>query len=485
MTIKLYNTLTRKKENFKPVEKNKLKIYVCGVTVYDDVHLGHAMTYIYYDMLINYFKHFQNYNICYVRNITDVGHMTNDNESDSSGEDKIEKRATERKVHPMELVYKYTHNMWKSFDGINLDRPDIEPCASAHILEMQEWIKKMLKNGFAYEVNGSIYYDISKFSDYGKFSNNNVEEMLKDTRFKNDKGKKHAGDFALWIKAGPTHILKWQSPWGEGYPGWHLECSVMGTKYLGDNFDIHGGGIEHLFPHHENEIAQNFGYFQKKVVNYWVHTALLMVDGQKMGKSKGNFITIEDFLKTHTPEALRYLILSGHYRKPQNYTETSIKDAENAVERLNNFIYRLQEVRNEKDTKFGEAIIENTITNFEKTMDDDLNTPAAWAEIFFLVKETNKLIDANKLNVVEAEKILEFLKKINLVFKVFTFNKDNEVCKPKKPRMQEPEILEQIKKRKELRDKKKWEEADIIRMNLQKKGVTLFDNKDGTTWRYE
>ncbi len=482
MTIKLYNTLTRKKENFKPTLKGKLKIYVCGVTVYDDVHLGHAMSYIYYDMLINYFKYFHNYDVLYVRNITDVGHMTTDADG---GEDKIEKRASERKVHPMELVYKYTHKMWKSFDAINLTRPNLEPQASAHILEMQEWIKKMIKNGFAYEANGNVYYDISKFEDYGKFSNNNTEEMLKDTRFKNDEQKKHAGDFALWIKAEPKHILKWQSPWGEGYPGWHLECSVMGTKYLGNEFDIHGGGIEHLFPHHENEIAQNYGYFQKKVVNYWVHTALLMVDGQKMGKSKGNFITIEDFLKTHSSESLRYLVLSGHYRKPQNYTETSIKDSENAIERINNFILRLQEVKNEKETKFAEAIIDNSIENFSKQMDDDLNTPAAFAEIFFLIKEINKLMDVDKVTVSETEKILEFLKKINLVFKIFTFIKKEDPHKPKKNRMPELEILEQIKKRDELRNKKKWEDADVIRMNLQKKGVVLFDNKDGTTWRYE
>ena len=481
MTIKLYNTLTRKKENFKPVEKGKLKIYVCGVTVYDEVHLGHAMTYIYYDMLINYFKHFHNYDILYVRNITDVGHMTTDADG---GEDKIEKRATERKMHPMELVYKYTHSMWKSFDAINLTRPNLEPCASAHILEMQEWIKKMLKNGFAYEVNGNVYYDISKFSEYGSFSNNNTEEMLKDTRFKNDEEKKHAGDFALWIRAQPEHILKWPSPWGEGYPGWHLECSVMGTKYLGDNFDIHGGGIEHLFPHHENEIAQNYGYFQKKVVNYWVHTALLMVEGQKMGKSKGNFITIQNFLKDHSFEALRYLILSGHYRKPQNYTEKAIEDSENAIERINNFILRLQEVKNEKENNFASTIIENSIENFSKQMDDDLNTPAAYAEIFFLIKEINKLIDAEKLTIQDAEKILAFLKKVNLVFKVFTFVKAEEDGK-KKNRMQEADILQAIKKREEARKNKKWEEADLIRMNLEKKGVALFDNKEGTTWRYE
>ena len=484
MTIKIYNTLSRKKEIFKPVEKGKLKIYVCGVTIYDDVHLGHALSYIYYDILINYFKYFHNYDIRYVRNITDVGHMVDDGLGDSK-EDKIEKRAKEKFVHPMELVYKYSHRMWMFFDKLLLSRPNLEPYASAHIPEIQEWVKKLIENGYAYEVNGNVYYDISKYADYGKLSNINKEEMLKDTRFKNDDQKKRPGDFAIWIKAEPEHILKWPSPWGEGYPGWHIECSVMGTKYLGDNFDIHGGGIEHLFPHHENEIAQNYGYFQKKVVNYWVHNAMLLVNGTKMGKSKGNFITIEEYLKTHSPQALRYLISTGHYRKPQNYTDQSIVDAENAVEKLNKYIFRLQHVNNDKEINFAEEIINTTIGNFTSAMDDDFNTPSAWAQIFFLTKETNKLMDADKLTTADANKILDFLKQVNLVFKVFSFETEDTSDKKKKGKMPEKEILELIKKRNDLRDKKKWEEADIIRLSLQKKGIVLYDNKEGTTWSYE
>lgn len=296
MPIKLYNTLTRKKEIFKPVKKGLLKIYVCGVTVYDDVHLGHAMSYIYYDLLVNYFKYFHDYQIFYVRNITDVGHLTDDGLGDD-GEDKITKRAHERKMHPMELVYKYSHRMWDVFDRLKISRPNLEPQASAHVPEIIDWVKTLLKNGFAYETKKGIYYDISKYKEYGSFSNRKIDELLKDTRFKNDEEKKNPADFAVWIKAKPEHILKWNSPWGEGYPGWHMECSVMGNKYLGDVFDIHGGGIEHVFPHHENEIAQNFGCLKHKMVNYWVHSAMLSIDGKKMGKSLGNFITIEDFLK--------------------------------------------------------------------------------------------------------------------------------------------------------------------------------------------
>jgi len=481
MAIKLYNTATKKKENFKSVLPNTLKIYVCGVTIYDDVHLGHAFSYVNYDILVNYFKHFLDYDILYVRNITDVGHLTDDGLSDS-GEDKIEKRATERKMHPMELVYKYSHRMWKFFDALKISRPNLEPTASSHIPEMQEWIKKMLENGFAYEVNGNVYYDISKFKDYGKFANRNIEELEKNTRFENDPNKKHHSDFALWIKADPKHILKWPSPWGEGYPGWHLECSVMGTKYLGNKFDVHGGGIEHVFPHHQNEIAQNYGYFQADVINYWVHTAMLMVEGKKMGKSLGNFITVEDYLKKHSAEALRYLFSTGHYRKPQNYTEKSIEDAEIAIERLNTYIKRLQDLTNEKDTTSGKEIIENTIENFKNAMNDDLNTPSAWASIWFLVKETNKLMDSNQINKEEANKILDFLQKVNLVFKVFNFDQSTPKDKNK---IQRPEIEELINKRNELRKEKKWEESDNIRLTLEKKGVILSDSPTGTTWHYE
>lgn len=479
MSIKLYNTKTRKKEQFKSQTPNLLKIYVCGVTIYDDVHIGHAFSYINYDILINYFKYFLGYEILYVRNITDVGHLTDDGDF---GDDKIEKRAQQRKMHPMELVYIYTHRMWKFFDALKLSRPNLEPTASSHIIEMQEWIKKMLENGFAYEVNGNVYYDISKFKDYGKFAHKKIEDLEKNTRFENDSNKKNIQDFALWIKADPKHILKWPSPWSIGYPGWHLECSVMGTKYLGEKFDIHGGGIEHVFPHHQNEIAQNYGYYQHDVVNYWVHSAMLMVNGKKMGKSLGNFITIEDFLKKHSAESLRYLFSTGHYRKPQNYTEQAISDSENALERINKFIKRLQKINNSNESSFGKEIIEITMENFKNSMNDDLNTPSAWASIWTLVKEINKLMDQNNLTTQEANQILDFLQKVDLVFKVFNFEIEN---KDNKDKIKKEEIEDLIKKRKIARENKNWEEADLIRLNLEKKGVILSDSPTGTTWHYE
>lgn len=475
MTFKIYNTLTRKKENFKTVEDNLVKIYVCGVTIYDDIHLGHALSYIHYDVLINYLKHFLGYDIFYVRNITDVGHLTDNNE------DKIEARAKERKTHPAELVYKYSKRMWKYFEKLKLDDPNIEPYATAHIIEMQEWIKKLIDNGFAYEVNGSVYYDVNKFKEYYKFSNRKKEKLLENTRFENDPDKKSPQDFALWIKAKDNHIMKWPSPWSIGYPGWHLECSIMSTKYLGAPFDIHGGGIEHVFPHHSNEIAQNYGYYKKKIVNYWVHTEMLLVNNRKMGKSLGNFITVEEFLKKHSAESLRYLVTSGHYRKPQNYTEEAITNAENSLKKINQFILRLNNISDKtKESKLTQEIIENTKSNFKKAMNDDLNTPSAWASIFFLIKEINKLIDKEKLSKNEAKEVISFLRSVDLVFKVFSFTEE----KKDKPKISEKEIKELIEKRKELRLNKKYIDADKIRLSLEKKGVILKDNGSDTAWHY-
>jgi cysteinyl-tRNA synthetase len=478
--MKLYNTLTRKKEKLKTIEDDFLKIYVCGVTIYDDVHLGHALSYTYYDILINYLKHFLDYEILYVRNITDVGHLTNDNDN---GEDKIEKRAKERKIHPAELVYKYSQRMWEFFDKLLLTRPNIEPYASAHIIEMQDWIKQILENGFAYEVNGNVYYDVSKFKDYYKFSNRNSKELEENTRFENDPNKKNPADFALWIKADPNHIMQWNSPWGKGYPGWHLECSVMSTKYLGKHFDIHGGGIEHLFPHHSNEIAQNYAYYKHKVVNYWVHTSMLNINGKKMGKSLGNFITVEDFLKEHSAQAFRLLVSLGHYRKPQNYTTASIDDAEKTLKKLNYFILRLQNTTEGiKDNKIIDEILENTKENFKKSMNDDLNTPQAWSSIFFLVKEINKLLDKDKISKNKAQEILSFLSKINSVFKVFNFKNNNSENKTK---IKKEEIEKLINERNKYREEKKYEKADLIRLNLKNKGVILSDEGSKTTWYWE
>lgn len=479
--MKLYNTLTRKKEKFRPINSDLVKIYVCGVTVYDDIHIGHAFCYIYYDILINYFKYFLDYDILYVRNITDVGHLSDDGDY---GDDKIQKRASQRKIHPAELVYKYTRRMWENFDKLKLTRPNIEPFATAHIIEMQDWIKKMLDNGYAYNVNGNIYYDTSKFKDYYKFSNRKPEELEKNTRFENDPNKKNIQDFALWIKAKPEHIMQWTSLWGKGYPGWHLECSVMSSKYLGDHFDIHGGGIEHVFPHHTNEIAQNYAYFGHKVVNYWVHTSMLNINGKKMSKSLDNFISVEEFLTKHSAESLRLLVSLGHYRKPQNYTESSINDAQKTIKKVNTFIQKLKNIpqENKKDNSVCEEILENTKSNFKKAMNDDLNTPAAWASIFFLTKEINKLIDQKKISKNNADNVLSFLSKINNVFKVFNF-KDKK--KTDKAKISSIEIKKLIKERNKYRKQKKWEQADLIRLNLKKKGVILTDSGEETNWHYE
>ena len=289
MTLQVYNSLSRKKEKFKPLVKGKVGIYVCGPTVYGHAHLGHAKSYVSFDVLVRYIRYL-GYNVTYVQNITDVGHLT---DNADEGEDKIAKEAEKEKKHPMAIAEFYTRSFFDDMDKLNCVRPDISPRASGHITEQIELVKKLLEKGYAYEVNGSVYFEVAKFADYGKLSGRNVDDMLAGARVDVSQEKKHPADFALWKKAEANHVMQWPSPWGMGYPGWHLECSVMGTKYLGQPFDIHGGGLENQFPHHECEIAQSEAANDKPFVNYWLHNNMVTVDSQKMGKSLNNFINLK------------------------------------------------------------------------------------------------------------------------------------------------------------------------------------------------
>jgi cysteinyl-tRNA synthetase len=328
MTLQLYNTLTRKKQPFEPLEKGRAGIYVCGPTVYGHAHLGHAKSYISFDILVRYLRYL-GYTVTYVQNITDVGHLTDDADQ---GEDKVEKAAAKEKIHPMALAEEYTRSYFEDMDRLNCLRPDISPRASGHIPEQIELVEKLLEKGYAYEVNGSVYFDVSKFKDYGKLSGRNVEEMMAGARVEVSQEKKHPADFALWKKAEPNHIMQWRSPWGMGYPGWHLECSVMSTKYLGQPFDIHGGGIENQFPHHECEIAQSEAANDAQFVKYWLHNNMVTVDGQKMGKSLNNFITLkqafsgehERLSRAYEPLAIRQLVLNSHYRSPLDFSDAAL-----------------------------------------------------------------------------------------------------------------------------------------------------------------
>ncbi len=414
MGLILYNSLTRRQEEFKPLKQGRVGIYVCGPTVYGHAHLGHAKSYVSFDVLVRYLRYL-GYDVTYVQNITDVGHLTDDADE---GEDKIAKAAKKEKKHPMALAEFYTRSYFEDMDKLNCLRPDISPRASGHIVEQIELVKKLLEKGFAYEVNGSVYFDVSKFESYGKLSGRNIDDMLAGARVEVSPDKRHPADFALWKKAEPNHIMQWPSPWGPGFPGWHLECSVMSTKYLGQPFDIHGGGLENQFPHHDCEIAQSEAANGVQFARFWLHNNMITVNGQKMGKSLNNFITLkqafsgehEKLSRGYDPLAIRQLILNSHYRSPLDFSDDSLLAAQTGYEKLRDTVLRVRIAWNSApqgnlDLKVATEL--NQIKErFDNAMNDDLNTPVALSVIFDLVRLSNKLIDeatANKdtLNAVD------------------------------------------------------------------------------------
>lgn len=473
--MKIYNTMTHQKEEFVPVKPNQVGMYVCGVTVYAPLHLGHIRSYVAYDVMIEYLKNFKNYNVFYVRNITDVGSVVGDADE---GEDKIELKAKEQKMHPLELVDLNIKGMWEGLDAVRCARPNISPRATGHIVEIIEAVQKMIDGGFAYNLDGNVYLDVSKIKDYGKLSGNTIEKLSAGARIDCDSRKHTPYDFAIWKKAQPNSVLKWNSPWGVGYPGWHIECSVMSTKYLGTTFDIHGGGRELAFPHHENEIAQNYALCGQEPVNYWVHTGMLnAADGTKMSKSKGNYVTVEDALKKYGARNLRYMAAFAHYRAPLNFSENLFQQINAEYEKLSNFYDAL--LRNEKteyNTKLGEEL--NIFKeNFVKQMDDDFNSQNALSEIFAFVKKANTIISSEEYNGQNVQEIKEFLEKINKVFKVFDFLDKTE----EKTDDIQQKVQELINKRNQFRQNKDYASADEIKKQIISMGVEITDNKDGTT----
>ncbi len=330
----IYNTLTRKKEKFEPLVPGFVGIYVCGPTVYGHSHLGHAKSYISFDIVVRYLRYL-GYKVRYVQNITDVGHLLGDA---NEGEDRVLKQARIEKIEPMEVVESYTRSYFEDMDLLGLVRPDISPRASGHVVEQIEMVKELLEKGFAYEVNGNVYFDVSKFSGYGKLSGRKVEDLESGSRVEVLEEKKHPADFALWKVADEEHLMQWPSPWGKGYPGWHLECSVMSNKYLGETFDIHGGGLENVFPHHECEIAQSESVYKKTFARYWMHNNMVTVDGVKMGKSLNNFTTIKDIVKKYDPLAIRYFILMSHYRSTLDFSDSALEAAEKGYKKSTDFL---------------------------------------------------------------------------------------------------------------------------------------------------
>ena len=385
--IQIYNTLTKQKEDFNPIVKNHVGMYVCGPTVYGDPHLGHARPGITFDIVFRYLKHCK-YNVRYVRNITDAGHLENDADE---GEDKISKKARLEQLEPMEIVQFYTLSYHNAMQDLNCLAPSIEPRATGHIIEQIEMVKQILKNGFAYETNGSVYLDVNKYNEtfpYGILSGRNIDDALEGTReLDGQSEKKSPIDFAIWKKANPEHIMRWPSPWGEGFPGWHMDCSAMSEKYLGKTFDIHGGGMDLVFPHHEAEIAQSNACNNCMPVNYWMHNNMVTVDGKKMGKSLGNFITLEEFFtgnhlkleKSYSPMTIRFFILQAHYRSTIDFGNEALQGAEKGVSKLMNAMETLQKLTPSNSSTYDVNELESKCYS---AMDDDFNTPILIAHLF-------------------------------------------------------------------------------------------------------
>ena len=482
--IQIYNTLTKQKESFNPIVKNHVGMYVCGPTVYGDPHLGHARPGITFDIVFRYLNHCK-YNVRYVRNITDAGHLENDADE---GEDKISKKARLEQLEPMEIVQFYTLSYHKAMEALNCLSPSIEPRATGHIIEQIEMVKQIIKNGFAYEINGSVYLDVNKYNNqypYGILSGRNVEDTLEGTReLDRQSEKKSSVDFAIWKKASPEHIMRWPSPWGEGFPGWHMECSAMSEKYLGKTFDIHGGGMDLVFPHHEAEIAQSNACNNCMPVNYWMHNNMITVDGKKMGKSLGNFITLEEFFngnhskleKSYSPMTIRFFILQAHYRSTIDFGNEALQAAEKGVSKLMSAMETLQTLTPSKSSTYNVNELKNKCYS---AMDDDFNTPILIAHLFDGVRIINSVKDGKESL---SSNDLEKLKNLFNTFVTDVLglisakeNTDNDLTN---------EVMTLVLKlRENAKSNKDFATADLIREGLNKLNIQVNDSRDGSNWK--
>ncbi|MCC6483253.1 MAG: cysteine--tRNA ligase [Armatimonadetes bacterium] len=480
MSLRVYNTLTRTKEDFVPLVPGFVRMYCCGPTVYDHAHIGHAKLYVAMDVVVRYLRS-SGYSVKYVQNITDVGHLTDDADS---GEDKVERRAAAESVDPMELVDKYTNSFFEDMDALKVRRPSIAPRASAHIPEQIQIIQDLINRGSAYEVDGSVYFDVTSAEDYGKLSGRRLEDMEAGARVEVDSNKRHPGDFLLWRKAAPEHILKWPSPWGIGYPGWHIECSAMAKRYLGETFDIHGGGLENMFPHNEDEIAQSEAANCAPFARYWIHVNTLTVGGQKMGKSLGNAIYIKEALGRWSPEAIRFFILSTHYRSVLDVTEEALDAAETGLKSLTTLWRLLNEALakaedGEEATDITEAV-GHLKGRFRGAMDDDFNTSAAMAALFDFRRELNTALGVKEI---PARQSLEAAAKAlrDTAGDVLGILKEDSATETDDLAPQLMDVL--ISTRSALRKAKQFELADRVRTELADVGVELEDRAGETVWR--
>jgi len=482
MVLRVFNTMSGKLEEFRPLRKKHVGIYVCGPTVYDWAHLGHARTYLAFDVFVRWLE-FRSFSVFYVQNITDVGHLTED-----TAEDKIVKKAREERIEPMQLVEVYMREYFRDLDSLGAKRPDVSPRATGHLVEMIEAIQSLIEKGYAYEVNGNVFFDVSKFEDYGKLSKVKPEAMLTGSRFDAHPDKKDSKDFALWKKADEGALLRWRSPWGYGFPGWHIECAIMGLKYLGEQFDIHGGARDLIFPHHENEIAQCEALTGKKpFVRYWLHTGFLTINGEKMAKSLGNYITVREALKKYDAEAIRLFVLSTHYRSEIDFTDKKLRDAETSLRRLYNTLENLgtaverslEREPTEVEKEFEKRVTELR-TRFIEAMDEDFNTPRALAAMFDLSREINSFLEEQKqVSAGLLKKVYDVFLELGRVLGLFQKERARKVSE----KLVDDLVNLLVGLREDLRRKGDYDLSDEIRAKLMEFGVVVEDTSEGPKWK--
>ncbi len=488
MAIRVYNTMSGKKEEFVPLQENKVGMYVCGVTVYDLCHIGHARSAIIFDMIYRYLR-YRGYEVTFVRNFTDI-------------DDKIINRANQEKIDYKTIAERYIREFEVDMGGLGLEKATMEPRATDHIPEMIRLVSTLVENGYAYQGGSDVFFSVGRFKDYGKLSKRNLDEMQAGARVEIDEKKENPLDFVLWKGSKPGEPF-WESPWGKGRPGWHIECSVMSMKYLGETFDIHGGGKDLVFPHHENEIAQSEGATGKIFARYWIHNGFINIDKEKMSKSLGNFLTIKDVLKQWHPEVLRLFFLSSHYRSPLDYTEESLKEAKSGLDRFYSMLKAVQDEikrpaqpKGKVDTpafKEAQQAIESFQARFEEAMDDDFNTAQSLGYFFDLQTYLNGLLNLSKGRPTEEilsllKKGSEYFSKMGWIFGLFRDDPESYLDEQKKAGLKkltvsEEEILKLIEERNAARKEKNWKRADEVRNELLAKGIVLEDTPSGTNWK--
>lgn len=485
--VVIYNTLSRNKELFVPLNSPFVGLYVCGPTVYGDAHLGHARPAICFDLVFRYLK-FCGYKVRYVRNITDVGHLENDADE---GEDKIAKKARIEQLEPMEVVQFYTDRYHREMRALNVLPPSIEPRASGHILEQIEMVEKIIENGYAYISKGSVYFDVKRYNQnhhYGKLSGRNIEDVLENTRVLDGQDEKRDSvDFAIWKNASPEHIMRWKSPWGQGFPGWHMECSAMSARYLGEQFDIHGGGMDLRFPHHESEIAQSVAANGKESVRYWMHNNMITINGQKMGKSLGNFITLEQFFegkhelleKAYHPMTIRFFILQAHYRSTLDFSNEALQAAEKGLQKLLKAFMLIPKL---KASAESDVDVKTMFENCFAAMNDDFNAPTVIANLFEAVRWINSAADGKlKLTAHDIQELIRLYE--TFVFEILGLEMQDEKAGNNDLVSSLMKLI--IELRSQVRANKDWATADKIRDDLSKTGIIIKDTKDGALWEIQ